>query len=128
MAERDAYQRLAEHLNYLGMGYPVTDDLIEILKENLAEAEAEIALAIPTDVIPLSPASVDAILKQVKIPRDRLVEVLHSLVQKGVLYVGKTIEGQDGYALLQVGFGFPQAHFWKGEDTPHARENGSDGG
>jgi NAD-dependent dihydropyrimidine dehydrogenase PreA subunit len=100
----------------------VTEDLIEILRENLTRSEAEIALAIPADVIPLSPASVDTILKQVNIPRDHLVEVLDTLVLKGMLYAGKTSDGQYGYALLQVGFGFPQAHFWKGEDTPHARK------
>ena len=35
MEEQDVYRRLAEHLSKVGMGYPVRDTLLEILKENL---------------------------------------------------------------------------------------------
>ena len=38
-----------------------------------------------------------------------------------MLFSGKTSSGENGYALQQVGFGFPQTFFWKGEDSPHAR-------
>ena len=38
------------------MGYPVRDALLEILEENFSPEEAEIAMALPTDLIPLSPA------------------------------------------------------------------------
>lgn len=38
-----------------------------------------------------------------------------------MLFSGKPNEGNKRYALQQVGFGFPQTFFWKGEDTPHAR-------
>ena len=122
MTEQNVYERLAEHLQRLGMGFPVTTDLIEILTENLTPTEAEVALAVPTDVIPLTPVSVETILESANLPRDRLVEILESLVEKGMLSVGKTADGQRGYALLQVGFGFPQVFFWKGEDTPHTRK------
>ncbi len=121
MTEQNVYQRLADHLNRLGMGYPVRDDLIEILKENFSELEAEIALAIPSGVIPLEPVSVDTILDRVDLSRDELSDTLERLSQKGLLFSGKTEDGQMGYALLQVGFGFPQTFFWKGDDTPHSR-------
>jgi Fe-S-cluster-containing hydrogenase component 2 len=122
MEEQDVYQRLAHHLSKVGMGYPVRDTLLEILKENLNPAEAEIALALPTGVIPLSPASVDEIGGRVAMPRDELKSALERLAEKGVLYVGTTPAGEKGYALMHVGFGFPQTFFWKGEDTPHARK------
>jgi Fe-S-cluster-containing hydrogenase component 2 len=122
MEEHDAYTRLANHLSNVGMGYPVRDTLLEILRENLDPSEAQIALALPTGVIPFAPASVDEILSRVAIPRDDLEQALERLAQKGFLYVGPTPDGEKGYALLHVGFGFPQTFFWKGEDTPHARK------
>ncbi len=122
MEEQDVYQRLADHLSNVGMGYPVRDTLLEILRENLIPSEAEIALALPTGVIPFSPVSVDEIASRVAMPRDELETALELLVQKGFLYVGPTQAGENGYALLHVGFGFPQTFFWKGEDTPHARK------
>jgi H+/Na+-translocating ferredoxin:NAD+ oxidoreductase subunit B len=122
MEEHDAYTRLAKHLSNVGMGYPVRDTLLEILRENLDPSEAQIALALPTGVIPFAPASVDEILSRVAMPRDDLEQALERLAEKGFLYVGPTPAGDKGYALLHVGFGFPQTFFWKGEDTPHARK------
>ena len=55
-------------------------------------------------------------------PPEELESVLDRLAEKGLLYAGPTSTGEKGYALLQVGFGFPQTFFWKGEDTPHARQ------
>ena len=49
--KRDVYERLVQHLSCLGMGYPPTETLIEILKENFSPKEAEVALAIPTRVM-----------------------------------------------------------------------------
>lgn len=122
MTDQDVYQRLANHLHHLGMGYPLNEVLPEILKENFTESEAEIALAVPTGVIPLDVASVDEILENIDLPRSQLMEGLERLTEKGLLYYAKTKDGQDGYALQQVGFGFPQSFHWSGEDTPHARK------
>lgn len=122
MEEHDAYQRLAIHLSNVGMGYPVRETLLEILRENLNPYEAEIALALPTGIIPFFPVHVDEILSRVAMSRTELEPALERLAQKGILYVGPTPSGEKGYALLHVGFGFPQTFFWKGEDTPHARK------
>jgi hypothetical protein len=46
MAE-DIYKKLAKHLSSLGMGYPETEDLLEILRENFTPLEAEVALSHP---------------------------------------------------------------------------------
>ncbi|MBU2498676.1 MAG: hypothetical protein KKE57_07245, partial [Proteobacteria bacterium] len=122
MGTEDVYRRLGEHLSALGMGYPMRDDLVDILKENFTPEEAEVALAVPNTVIPLQAVGVDEINRAIDLPRDKLEKILEALASKGLLYTGVTEDGEPGYALHQVGFGFPQTFFWKGEDTPHARK------
>jgi len=122
MGTDDVYKRLGEHLSALGMGYPMRDDLVDILKEIFTPEEAEVALAIPNKVVPLQAVGVDEIARSIDLPGDELVKVLEELARKGLLYSGKTEDGETGYALHQVGFGFPQTFFWKGEDTAHARK------
>jgi Fe-S-cluster-containing hydrogenase component 2 len=104
------------------MGYPCREDLIDILKENFTEKEAAVALAIPNTVIPLRPVGVEEIEKSMDLPREELLGILNHLAEKGLIYSGKMENGAMGYALHQVGFGFPQTFFWKGDDTPHARK------
>ncbi len=114
----DVYQRLANHLFTLGMAYRPREGLEEILRENFTPLEAEVALALPTKVMPLQPVGVDGIIGKVNLPRQELVDILEGLAGRGLLFSGKTEEGKKGYALLQTGFGFPQTFFWKGERTP----------
>jgi ferredoxin len=115
------YERLAFHLSALGMGLPYREELLPILRENLTQTEAEVLLALPTKVAPLQPVGIDQIASNASLPKEELAEMLESLSERGLLFSGKTKEGEKGYALQQVGFGFPQTFFWKGEDTPHAR-------
>lgn len=122
MVNGDIYSRLAEHLSRLGMGYPVSEDLIVILKEIFSPLEAGVALAIPSRPIPLEPVGVDEIAEGINIPREMLLEELQGLDEKGLLFSSTTEGGEKGYALHQVGFGFPQIFHWKGEDTPRARK------
>jgi NAD-dependent dihydropyrimidine dehydrogenase PreA subunit len=122
MPKLDVYERLGEHLSHLGMGYPLREDLIEILRQNFTPQEAEVALALPTKVIPLQPVGIEEILTGIDLSMQELVHILEDLVQKGLLYCAKTKDGKRGYALQQVGFGFPQSFFWKGEETPQARK------
>ena len=122
MPEKDVYEKLGEHLSTLGMGYPYRDDLIDILKENFSPLEAEAALAIPTGVLPLQPVSVDEIHRSSTLPREELTEALKSLAERRLLFTGKTEGGETGYALHQVGYGFPQTFFWEGKDTPHSKK------
>ncbi|HSO71378.1 MAG TPA: 4Fe-4S binding protein [Thermodesulfobacteriota bacterium] len=122
MEEQSVYQRLADHLGRVGMGYPIRETLLEILRENFSPAEAEIALALPAGVIPFSTVPVSEIGTRVAVSPEELEPALDRLAEKGLLYAGPTSTGEKGFALLQVGFGFPQTFFWKGEDTPHARK------
>jgi ferredoxin len=122
MEEPNVYQRLADHLGHVGMGYPIRETLLDILRENFNPSEAEIALALPAGVIPFSTVCVSEIGTRVAMSPEELESALDRLAEKGLLYAGPTSSGEKGYALLQVGFGFPQTFFWKGEDTPHARK------
>lgn len=117
----DIYQRLAEHLSQLSMGLPATEGLLEILKANFTPLEAEVALALPTRVAPMQPVSVAEISPKTGLPREKVVTILEGLAQRGLLFTGKTKDGQKGYALLQLAHGFPQTFFWGGQDSPHAR-------
>jgi hypothetical protein len=103
------------------MGYPPGEELEDILRENFTPREATVALSLPTKVAPLELAPIDEIAQRIDLPREELVEILEDLSRRGLLYSGKTNEGMKGYALQQVGYGFPQAFFWKGENTPHGK-------
>ncbi len=121
MAE-DVYNQLAHHLGILGMGYPPGEELEEILKANFTPLEATIAIALPTKVPPLKLTSVDEIDQQVDLEKSRLSEMLEDLASRGLLFSGKTQDGKKGYALQQMGYGFPQGFFWKGEASPHTHK------
>jgi ferredoxin len=116
----DIYEKLARHLSALGMGYPVKEELIEILKENFTAQEAEVALAIPNTPTPLQPVEVKDILAGIPLSRKALVAHLERLAHKGLIFSGTTQGGERGYALHQVGYGFPQTFFWGGQESPHA--------
>jgi NAD-dependent dihydropyrimidine dehydrogenase PreA subunit len=103
------------------MGYPLGEELEDILRENFTPREATVALSLPTKVAPLELAPIDEIAQRMDLPREELAEILEDLSRRGLLYSGKTNEGMKGYALQQVGYGFPQAFFWKGENTPHGK-------
>jgi NAD-dependent dihydropyrimidine dehydrogenase PreA subunit len=116
------YNRLARHLSSLGMGYPEKEELLEILKENFTPLEAEVALAIPTQVIPFEPVPVSEIEPPLNISREELESNLSNLAQRGLLFSKRRKDGSRGYALQQFGYGFPQTFFWKGVNTPNAKK------
>ena len=57
----DPYTQLAHHLHALGMGYPLKDELLEILQANFSLAEVEVALALPNTRIPLELVTADEV-------------------------------------------------------------------
>ncbi|MBI5441243.1 MAG: 4Fe-4S binding protein [Deltaproteobacteria bacterium] len=119
---RDPHEALARHLSAVGMGYPYREELLEILRTNFTEEEAETALLLPTGGLPLEAKTVEEIAARSGRPAEELGEGLAKLAARGLLFSGKNARGEVGYALHQVGYGFPQSFFWRGEDTPHARE------
>jgi Fe-S-cluster-containing hydrogenase component 2 len=118
----DPYIGLAHHLSALGMGYPLKDDLLDILRANFSPTEAEMALAMPNTRIPLELATVDEVAGNLHQPVKEVADALEKLARRGLLFSGVTDDGQPGYALHQVGYGFPQAFFWKGERTRHSKD------
>ena len=118
----DIYHRLAKHLAALGMGYPEKEELLEILKENFTPLEAEVALAIPSKVIPFEPVPVARIEPPGSLSREELERTLSNLAQRGLLFSKRLEDGRVGYALQQFGYGFPQTFFWRGVHTPHGKE------
>jgi len=117
----DIYHKLGKHLSALGMGYPDKEELIEILKSNFSVFEAEVALGIPTGVIPFVPVSLDVIAENLKMPKKKIDAVLENLAHRGLLFSRKMVDGSPGYALHQFGHGFPQTFFWGGIDSPQAK-------
>jgi len=122
MKKNDADIKLCTHLSYLGMGFPATKELEKILEESFTPKEARVALALPTKVAPLNPVSVEDISKEIYLPHDELSKTLENLSSRGLLYSGLTAQGKKGYALHQMGYGFPQVFFWKGEKSSFSRQ------
>ena len=118
----DPYTQLTHHLHALGMGYPLKDDLLDILRSNFTAAEAQVALAVPNTRIPLELATADEMAGILGQPARQVEDILERLAKRGLLFSGITDDGQPGYALHQVGYGFPQSFFWKGERTRHSED------
>jgi H+/Na+-translocating ferredoxin:NAD+ oxidoreductase subunit B len=120
---KDIYINLAHHLSKLPMSIAYSEELVEMLRLHLTTLEAQVAIGLPNDVVPLNFVSLDGISDLDGLSKDKVIEVLDSLSEKGVVYTGKTSKGAKGYALCQRGFGFfNQSVYWKGEDTSHVRK------
>ncbi len=119
----DIYVKLAKHLQKLVMGYPYTDEVLDLLREMFSPQEAEVALAIPNDLPPLQVCDVETIAERASLPEGVVKETLESLAMRNLIYAGTTSDGKQGYALLQVGYGMPQTFFWKGmQEDDHAKK------
>ena len=92
MEEQNVYQRLAEHLGNVGMGYPIRETLLEILRENLSQAEAEITLALPTGVIPFSTVSASEIGTRLAMSPEELESALDRLAEKRAFVCGADLD------------------------------------
>jgi Pyruvate/2-oxoacid:ferredoxin oxidoreductase delta subunit len=118
---QDLYQRLAVHLEHLTMGYPYSDELIELLKEMFSPAEARTAMAIPNDLAPLQVVSQETIAARADLPLSEVAEALESMAARNMLFTAPTRDRAAGYALLQVGYGLPQTFFWGGKRDETAK-------
>ena len=122
MTEKDVYEKLADHFKYMGMPIPSSEEFIETLRANLLPLEAEVLLALPNRVAPLDFVGIDDMPQIAGVAKEEMQEILERVSEKGIVFSGRTQKGEKGYALWQMGFGYSQAFFWKGEDTPHARK------
>ena len=118
----DVFTDLANYWASIGMGMPVNEDLVQVLRDNLTEEEAEVARLLPDAGAPLNAVGMAEIASSSSRSAEEIAEVLERLADRGLIFSRVLEDRSTGYALHQVGFGFPQAFFWKGEDTPHARK------
>jgi Fe-S-cluster-containing hydrogenase component 2 len=119
---QNPYNRLATHLEHLTMGYPYTEELIDLLKEMFSPTEAQVALAIPNDLAPLAVSGLENIAARTDLPMSAVAEALESMAARNILYSAPTHDGATGYALLQVGYGLPQTFFWGGKQDDTAKK------
>jgi Fe-S-cluster-containing hydrogenase component 2 len=119
---QNPYNRLATHLEHLTMGYPYTEELIDLLKEMFNPTEAQVALAIPNDLAPLAVSGLENIAARTDLPMSAVAEALESMAARNILYSAPTHDGATGYALLQVGYGLPQTFFWGGKQDDTAKK------
>ena len=115
MTEKDIYEKLADHLELMGMPIPASEEFIEILRINLSPLEAEVLLALPNRVAPLDFVGIDDMPQIAGLSKEEMQEILDRISEKGIVFTGKTRKGVKGYALWQTGFGYSQAFFWKGK-------------
>jgi Pyruvate/2-oxoacid:ferredoxin oxidoreductase delta subunit len=118
----ETYQRLARHLGPLLSGYPFDDNLIELIKGGFSEPEAQAALAIPNDLVPLEVAPFKYIAARSEMPAQELGQLLDGLAARGQIFSRPAPDGGPGYALLQVGYGMPQSYFWGGQSDATAQK------
>ena len=83
---QNLYNRLATHLEHLTMGYPYTEELIDLLKEMFSPAEAQVALAIPNDLAPLQVVSLENISARTDLPLPAVAEALESMAGRNILF------------------------------------------
>ena len=118
--QRDVHHLLTEHLSALGMALPPREELTDLLRQAFTPEDAELALALPAGGIPLRVTGVAEIAARCGGDPTDLAPRLDDLAARGLIFSGRTPDGELGYALHQVGFGFPQTFLWKGEETPEA--------
>lgn len=118
----DVYQRLAQHMEHLVMGFPFRQPLVDLIKECYTPLEAEAALAIPAGLAPLETAPEGQVAAASGLPMDEAVQALRALADRGMIYSARRPDGSIGYALLQVGYGIPQTFFWQGSMDQRARK------
>ncbi|MCM2284279.1 MAG: 4Fe-4S binding protein [Desulfobacula sp.] len=112
------HAHLARHLSMMGL--PLTDGLVDILKENFSAEEAKIALLLPATDIPLTPVTPEDLARKTGLNQEDVAKTLERLADRKLIFTGLTRNKERGYALHQAGFGFPQSFFWDGKTTPFA--------
>ncbi len=116
--EDDIYADLARHMSMMGL--PLTEGLVDILKENFTAEEAKIVMMLPATDIPLKPVTIDELADLKDIDQKHLADILEGLTERKLIFSGENGVGERGYALHQAGFGFPQSFFWDGSKSPYA--------
>jgi len=116
------YTKLAEHLNKLSMGYPGSQELLDLLQAMFTPYEAEAAMGISTDLLALQVEDAATIAKRAGLSLDRADGLLAGMAAKRAIYSAPMPSGEMGYALHQVGYGIPQSYLWGGPEGDTSAE------
>jgi len=111
----DVYGKLAQHLDEMPVGAPMSDELLGILRILFTPEEAELGA-----VLPFMNSTLDDISAASGIPPAELETVLDGMVSKGTVF--KSVKGGVAkYRLLPTVVGFSETPFWPGQDNERVR-------
>ena len=114
--EDEVYRALAEYLDRMPIGAPMSEELLDILRILFTPEEAELAVRLPA-----FNTSLEDIAKMTGMQEDRLGEMLDTMASKGTVF--KSVkEGTARYRLLPTLVGFSETPFWPGKDNERVRK------
>jgi Na+-translocating ferredoxin:NAD+ oxidoreductase subunit B len=111
----DVYVALAEHLDEMPIGAPMSDELMGILRILFTPEEAELGARLP-----FMNATLEDISGAVGMPAGELEGILDGMVAKGTVFKSSKA-GVAKYRLLPTVVGFSETPFWAGQDNERVR-------
>ena len=105
----DVYERLREKLDRFPIGFPKTEEAMEILKTLYTPEEAELALKLPMTSKPF-----EEIVKEIGEDPEELRKKLDRMAEKGTVFTVER-EGKRLYRMLPSLVGFSETPFWPGK-------------
>ncbi|MDI6874343.1 MAG: 4Fe-4S binding protein [Actinomycetota bacterium] len=115
MLEDEVYSALAEHLDGMPVGFPPSEERLEILRVLFEPEEARLAARLPYRDTPLPD-----IAAELGMPEDELQGALDAMASRGIVYK-ELKDGVASYRLVPGLMGLREAPFWTGRDTEEAR-------
>ncbi len=112
----DIYEQLARHISMTGL--PLTDALVDVVREIFSEDEAQVAMTLQPWPKPFKSQALESIVntvdsKKIDLDPSTVQSLLDQMVSKNLIYCCVSEGGQKEYAFHHAGFGFPQVFFWK---------------
>jgi ferredoxin len=111
----EVYRALAEHLDRMPVGAPMSAELLEILRVLFTPEEARLAAKLPFFNTPLP-----EIARATGMREDELRVMLDAMASKGTVF-RSVKDGVARYRLLPTLVGFSETPFWPGRDDERAR-------
>jgi ferredoxin len=112
----DVYKTLAQHLDEMPIGAPMSDELLEILRILFTPEEGELAAKLP-----FMNSTLDELSGMTGMPCEELEVMLDGMVSKGTVFK-RAKGGEAKYRLLPTVVGFSETPFWPGKDNEKVRK------
>ena len=113
----DVYFRLGERLNEYNTKMLLVEPYLKILREFYTEEQAELGAEFPVGVF-----TVDELVEKLNREKGPLTDLLETMADNGLMFVSKTKEGINRYALTQFVPGVVEFQLMRGRDTPKDRK------